>query len=60
MKGMTPKTSKMVKCNIRNVVSRKPGAFIINYHLQSIFYNPNGVCKGMSHPQDKQQCYKHE
>ena len=60
MKGMTPKTSKMVMCNIRNVVSRKPGAFIINYHLQSIFYNPNGVCKGMSHPQDKQKCYKHE
>ena len=46
MKGMKPKTSKMVMCNIRNVVSRKPGAFIINYHLQSIFYNPNGVCKG--------------
>ena len=60
VRGMTPKTSKMVMCNIRNVVSRKPGAFIINYHLQSIFYNPNGVCKGMSHPQDKQQCYKHE
>ena len=36
MKGMTPKTSKMVMCNIRNVVSTKLGAFIINYHLQSI------------------------
>ena len=40
MKRMTPKTSKMVMCNIRNVVSRKPGAFIINYHLQSVCYNP--------------------
>ena len=62
MKRMTLKTSKMVMCNIRNVVSRKPGAFIINYHLQSVCYNPNGICKGMCgpHPQDKQQCYKHE
>ena len=48
MKTTTPKTSKMVMCNIRNAISRKPGAFIINYHLQSVCYNPR-ECVGPTH-----------